>query len=126
MKNPQPEFRKSRWENTEAIGRLLELGKITVDTKKGIIFGSTGRRLKETLNFFGYRRVTYPYLGKTVSIFVHKAVWVAAGRTVPPEHEIDHINDDKQDCRLENLQVIHWLDNLNKRQPRLRVHNLAF
>ncbi len=39
-------------------------------------------------------------------IDIHKAVWMAAGRTVPEGRELDHINGDKRDNTLANLRIV--------------------
>ena len=39
-------------------------------------------------------------------IFIHQAVWMAAGRTVPEGWELDHINGDKRDNTLANLRTV--------------------
>ena len=44
--------------------------------------------------------------GRQKHIFVHQAVWMAAGRTVPEGWELDHINGDKRDNSLANLRIV--------------------
>ncbi|MBQ8705270.1 MAG: HNH endonuclease [Paludibacteraceae bacterium] len=39
-------------------------------------------------------------------IFIHQAVWMAAGRTVPEGWELDHISGDKRDNSLPNLRIV--------------------
>ncbi len=44
--------------------------------------------------------------GRHKHIFIHQAVWMAAGRTVPEGWELDHINGDKRDNSLPNLRTV--------------------
>lgn len=44
--------------------------------------------------------------GRQKHIFIHQAVWMAAGRTVPEGWELDHINGDKRDNSLPNLRIV--------------------
>ena len=44
--------------------------------------------------------------GATKHTYIHQAVWMAAGRTVPEGWELDHINGDKRDNTLPNLRTV--------------------
>ena len=44
--------------------------------------------------------------GSHKHIDIHRAVWMAAGRTVPEGRELDHINGDKRDNTLPNLRIV--------------------
>lgn len=58
--------------------------------------GSKNQKYMYFNNAFGYHK----------NIFVHQAVWMAAGRTVPEGRELDHINGDKRDNSLPNLRTV--------------------
>lgn len=126
MIKPQPLHRQSRPQNTTAIRMLISAGLINVDTTTGTINGKKGDPLKEQLNFFGYRKVTPKLKGKTISVYVHKAVWIASGQTIPQNHEIDHIDKDKQNCSLSNLRTIPWTLNMARTSKQFNEPERAF
>lgn len=110
----QPESRRGSEANTKLILEGIEYGHIRVDSKNGKIFNTKGYELKQVPNFFGYPQVQAFIKGKNVKIFVHKAVWVAAHGAVPPDFEIDHIDNNNKNPILSNLQLLHWRQNLMK------------
>lgn len=56
---------------------------------------------------FGYRRVRVP--GRRLKM-AHVLVWEQHHGSVPPGHEIHHINGNKLDSRIENLMAVTRLD----------------
>lgn len=91
----------------------------------------TGRReriLKPQKNGVGYLFVTLCLGGKLKMMTVHKIVAMAyLGHTPDGTNRIcvDHINDDKVDNRLENLQLLSNRDNIyktNSKKPRSSSH----
>jgi hypothetical protein len=54
----------------------------------------------------GYRVLNLKINGKTVNMPAHRLVWfISTGQL--PEHDLDHINGDRQDNRMENLREVH-------------------
>ena len=50
------------------------------------------------------------------AIFMHREVWRLAGRTIPAGQELDHINGDPLDNRIENLRVVtHQQNSCNRK-----------
>ena len=56
---------------------------------------------------FGYRRVRVP--GRRLKM-AHVLVWEQHHGSVPPGHEIHHINGNNLDNRIENLMAVTRLD----------------
>lgn len=59
----------------------------------------------------GYKRVIIN--GKTY--FVHKLVWEYHGLHIPDGMQIDHINHNQWDCRIENLRVVSFASNMKNK-----------
>ena len=56
----------------------------------------------------GYRRVTIN--GRRV--LEHRAVWERAHGPIPPRHDVHHINGDRADNRLDNLELMSHSDHV--------------
>lgn len=51
--------------------------------------------------------------GERKNCYVHRLVWISFNGPIPEGYEINHINEDKQDNRLENLNLLSRKANLN-------------
>jgi hypothetical protein len=65
----------------------------------------------------GYWQVTWQS-GKRWK--VHRLVWEWHNGPIPPGLEVDHINDDREDNRIENLQLLTKLENNLKARDKQR------
>lgn len=73
----------------------------------------------------GYRRVYFD--GKTYS--THRIVWVMFNGDIPKEIQIDHINGDASDNRIENLRMATNTQNCQNRRIRPTnsgIRNVSF
>ena len=61
------------------------------------------RELKKR-NIQGYRQVTFKYRGKILTCRVHRLVLEAFGRAPTEDEVCNHINCDRSDNRIENLE----------------------
>lgn len=76
-----------------------------------------------TLDDKGYRRILFRFVvGRTFKIRVHRLAWFIVHGYLPIE-EIDHINQDKSDNRIENLRDVP--KELNQRNGTRKGNNTS-
>lgn len=68
----------------------------------------------------GYIRVKFRVVGKQIDYLAHRVIWAMSAQEWP-ENEIDHINGDRSDNRIENLREATSAD--NKRNTKVRRDN---
>lgn len=120
-----PSIRKVRFTEMtkdEYIAYNINEGNIIVDTEHGIIYGTRGPggvALKEPVELKGtdvngYKVVSIRNGETKMQCRVHRIVWIAKHGIIPEGYVIDHINNDKQDNRLCNLQLLTPGENSTK------------
>jgi len=89
-----------------------------VDGENGeIISRNTGKPLKFSPQNNGYLSTNVQYKGHKVAVTKHRAVYIAGScktmddLPIDLNLQIDHINGNIEDCRLENLRLIPFWDN---------------
>lgn len=61
----------------------------------------------------GYLQVALCKDGKVKRLYVHRLVWIAFNGPIPEGYDCNHINEDKTDCRLANLNLMTRKENIN-------------
>ena len=68
--------------------------------------GRSNKILKLTTNKNGYKYLTVRCKNKMLKIYIHRAVWLAFVGVLPEWLTIHHIDHDKKNNHLENLELI--------------------
>lgn len=112
----------SKMTKDEYIAWNLAEGNIVADTKSGRVFGTRGpggcpykspKELKGT-ELSGYKVVSIRNGATKLQCRVHRIIWIAEYGVIPDGYVVDHINNDKQDNRIENLQLLTPEENSHK------------
>ena len=88
-------------------------------------YSVTNRKLKVHLNNSGYSYICVRSRSdkKRRSIAAHRFVWECYNDIIPKNYEIDHINKDKLDNRIENLRCITINENRKNRDHTNIINN---
>ena len=101
----------------EGLYQVSNLGKVrSLDmlVNYGIGIGlRKGRVLKPKKNNGGYLQVVLCKEGKPTCFLVHRLVWEAFNGKIPEGMQINHIDEDKSNNRLENLNLMTPKENTN-------------
>ena len=106
----------------EYIAVNIATGQIVVDCENGEIYttkGPGGVRLQEPKkltgsNVNGYKVVSIRNGQTKMQCRVHRIVWIARNGVIPEGYVVDHINNDKTDNRICNLQILTAEENSHK------------
>lgn len=120
-----PEFDKvdvREMTKDEYIAWNLAEGNILTDPETGKVFatrGPGGVKLDEPVELKGsivngYRVVSIRNHDVKLQCRVHRVIWISVHGVLPDGYVIDHINNDKQDNRICNLQLLTPADNSHK------------
>lgn len=112
----------SRMTKDEYIAWNLAEGNIIADTSTGKVYGVRGpggipyKHPKELTGSIvnGYRVVSIRNRGTKLQCRVHRVIWIAQNGVIPDGFVIDHINNNKQDNRIDNLQLLTPQENSTK------------
>lgn len=81
-----------------------------VDPAAGVVFGRRGRPIAKKMR--GYLWVLTTRDGKTVNVgSAHRMIWEAVHGEIPDGLQINHINGDKTDNRIANLELVTASEN---------------
>jgi len=83
--------------------------------KKSNGLKSKDGKLSNRLVAQGYHQVSLYYGAKLPKqLLVHRLVWEAFNGTIPKDMQIDHIDNNKTNNKLSNLQLLSVQDNMKK------------
>ena len=86
-----------------ANGDIYSLDNFNVRSN-GRIFNKRGVKIKPALDAYGYLRCTFSNKGKRQSVYVHRLVAMAYIPNPENKPTVNHINGNKTDNRVENLE----------------------
>ena len=66
----------------------------------------------------GYMTVSVTYAGRSEQVYVAEIVWMTFRGLIPLGYTVDHVNPDKKDNRLRNLQLLTLSENASKGRKR--------
>lgn len=94
-------------------------------SKDGFIFRPTKTGKLRPLKAFkkGGKDYYMVALRRPSNKLVHRVVWETFNGPVPEGYQIDHVNDDRFDNRLDNLQLLTVNENSNKDHRRKALHD---
>ena len=95
-----------------SLGRTRSLDHI-VNGKNNHKVLKRGKLLKQQISKYGYARITLYKNNQPKIYFVHVLVWEAFNGPKPEGMQVNHINENKTDNRLENLNLMSPKENTN-------------
>ena len=101
------------------IVRCIDEGVICVDCINGIIYSTKMKApYKQMTGDGGYKYLDFKFFGMRQSVRVHRVIYLARFRSIPPGLEIDHIDRNPGNNRIENLRAVTRKENCNNRGRR--------
>lgn len=88
---------------------------------KGNVYNENGYKLKLNDDGNGYLFFSKMTDGKRKNMKVHRFVWEEFNGKIPQGYQIDHINNDKKDNRLDNLRIVTPKVN-NRKRPCVKLN----
>lgn len=81
----------------------------------GKIYNKRGKEIGKASNKGGYSTVSMKHRDTNIvkQYYVHRLIWETFNGNIPEGYEIDHINTNRSDNRLENLRIANHKENCN-------------
>ena len=94
----------------EGMYQVSDLGSV-----KSLNYKHTGKEkiLRPWKERNSYLQVELYKDGKVKRFLVHRLVWIVFNGPIPDGYEVNHINEEKTDCRLANLNLMTRKENVN-------------
>ena len=109
------EWRDAQW--YEGLYQVSSLGRVRSLDRYESCYGGTrlrkGRVLRPKKNNGGYLQVDLCKEGKPTCFLVHRLVWEAFNGKIPEGMQINHIDEDKLNNTIENLNLMTPKENIN-------------
>lgn len=84
----------------------------TIDTN-GIVYRN-GKSMSPRDNGIGYQQIGLRLNRKRYNVYIHRLVWKTFKGDIPNGHEINHIDHNKYNNNLNNLELVSHSTNLKK------------
>lgn len=99
-------YQASNWGRIRSLDRMVKGCYGGLQLKKGKI-------MKQETHRSGYKRIALKKDGKYKHYLVHRLVYETFNRPIPEGLQVNHINENKTDNRLENLNLMTPKENIN-------------
>lgn len=93
----------------ETAQRLIRAGTWIVDADRGRVLSARRRVVSESMRPGGYRRIRLRSGGGVVE---HRVIWEYVNGAIPPDMFVNHIDGDKTNNRISNLELVTHLENV--------------
>ena len=100
-------------EKAKLLKDIPNYGGIYKITTNGDIYKGN-QKLSPVNNGFGYYQIKLRKNGKRINKYIHRLVWETFNGNIPKGYEINHIDHDKSNNSLANLELVTHSLNLKK------------
>lgn len=94
------------------LGKIRSIDREIRHSKNGTLT-LKGRVLKLGIDKDGYLQVQLNKNGRGKTFRVHRLVWMAFNGAIPENMQVNHVDEDKSNNRLENMNLMTCKENIN-------------